>query len=82
MAYPIPPALRSDIERYVQSELEAPAKYDNRRTLDAAGVAALRSLVERAYAAGYSDGYAVGHADATFAQYVLAPLLAEGGESR
>lgn len=85
MVTPIPPALRSEVERYVQSELSAAIQYENRAPLDSSGVYSLRRLVEQAYAHGYNDGYGHGHADQSFNSHALAELreqLAEGGESR
>lgn len=85
MATHIPPALRSEVERYVQSELSAAIQYVNRAPLDSSGVYSLRRLVEQAYAQGYDDGYRHGHADQSFDSHVLAELreqLAEGGESQ
>jgi hypothetical protein len=48
-----------EVEQYIQSELEAAARYDNREPFDASGVWSLHKLAADIYAAGWAEGEAV-----------------------
>lgn len=56
---PVPQTVAEAVERYVEAELDAADKYENRTPLDGSGVYALHRLVAEAYGAGFEAGHGV-----------------------
>lgn len=54
----LPPSLVEAVERYVESELDDAARFDNRHPFDESGVWSLHALAAEVYAAGWADGEA------------------------
>lgn len=51
-----PQQVIQNVEQYIESELDAAARYDNREPLDSSGAYSLHRLAAEIYAAGWADG--------------------------